>query len=156
METENPKVLDASVVEQVLSEIAQERKDAHDALVKAEKAMTDQIDAINEDSRAIIVDLNDALANLKAHQRFKGRLPQQTFDAMSREFEKARDSAQAAHTKASKDAQERIAPFQAVIKAHADKCRELAVEWNGHVRIAKAAGVDLTAFWTPEAPLQVA
>lgn len=145
------QTLDDNVVATVLAEISEERKQAHADLAAAEKAVIDLVNDINDSGRPVVQALQDAEADLKAHARFEKRMPKAAFDAKNRVLTKAAEEARAAHAKLQRDANERLqAPREAAVQ-QAESCRELAREWNAHLRLAKASGVDVAAYWTPEA-----
>lgn len=145
-----PKSIDASVVQEVLDEISKARREAHADFNRVTRDLQAKIQQVNEDDRPVAVAYQDAQADLAAHARFEARMKRQDFDARKRLLERSLADAQAAFRAAQRRAEEAIAPLTERQKAAAAKCQELAREWAAHQRIAKAAGVDLKAYWTPE------
>lgn len=153
METEtNAKTM----IEAVLTEISSDRRTAHAALKAIEKEASTQIDAINERDATVVKALADAQADLRAHMRFEKRMPKQAFDEKRRIIDVALAEAQANHTAASKKARDELAPIQERAEAAQKRIAELAREWQAHLRLAKAADVDVARYWTPENPEPVA
>lgn len=146
--------LDAGVVAAVLDEISKERRKAHEDLKGREKALQDAVDDLNDKGRPAGNAKIEADADLKAHARFEGKMPKQTYDARLRELTKAAEDAAAKWKRVQRDAQDIIAPLQEAVNKQLESCRELAREWNAHLRLAKASGVDVAAYWTPEAKVQ--
>lgn len=142
--------IDASVVEHVLREISAERKAAYEALMASDKEMQAEVAAINEENKEVVIALNDATTDLKAHERFEAHLTKQAFDQRKRELTKALDEAKAAHEAASKAVNERLAPLRQKQQQLIEQSKTLTGEWNSHLRLAKACNVDLKQFWSPE------
>lgn len=145
--------VEASVIREVLGEIARERREVHDDLRYAQEALQDLVASINRDNQAIVTALNEAEADLQAHKRYEGKVSQQDYDSRRRVLERARDDARADHEAASKDAQKRVSPKQERLRALNERAQRLLHEWQSQERLARAAGVDLRAYWTPENPV---
>ncbi len=145
------KPMDAGIVEAVLAEIADERKAAHEALRAAEADVMKCVEAVNEGARSVVLALQEAEADVKAHARFEKRMPRAAYDVRLRDLNAVLEACRAKHAAASKDANEKITPLRAASEAAMAKCRDLAREWTSHLRFAKAAGVNVEAYWTPEA-----
>lgn len=147
-EPQTPKDL----VQQVLEETANDRRAAHADFNKATRDLQARIDQINEDTAHLGRALANARADVAAHARFEKRMKRQDWDTKKRLLDAALADAQAEFRAAQRKGQEAVAPLQERQNAAAAKCKALADEWQAHQRIAKATGVDATAYWTPENP----
>ncbi len=142
--------LDASIVEKVLDAVAKERQDAHDALDAANAALNAAAKRENAALAPLGQAFADASAAMAAHVRYEALLPRQDWDAMKRTLQAGLDEATTSRDDAIEAAERRLAAPRRKAKTLLDRCRLLAEEWGRHERIAKASGVDLNAYWTPE------
>ena len=149
------KPMDASVIEQVLDEISKERKAAHADFTAAAAALTDKLEELNSGVLPLARTVDECDADLRAHDRFKERISTQVFDEGRRVLVANLDAAKVAHKKAMRDGKEVLAPFEERHKVILEKCRSLASEWDAHQRMARAAGVKVDRFWTPEGKVLV-
>ncbi len=154
--TETPKSVDASVVEDVLAEISRDRRAAHADLDRVVREMQNHLAAVNEANQAVVIADIEAEADVKAHQRFEKRMKRPDFDARKRVLDRVRADAQAKLRAARQKVETDVAPYQHRLQAAQQKVKELAQEWAAHQRIAKAAGVDVAAYWTPESGVPAA
>lgn len=136
----------------VLQEIASDRKNNFEDHKKLLKDYSDQIEAINTRDAALVEEYGEAKASLKSVERFEKHVSKQDFDQMRRDAQAIFDEVAARHKIASKKATEELAPLQERIQASQTRSQELTAEWNSYRRIAKAADIDLSQFWTPENP----
>lgn len=152
--TEELNSMQSLVVEKVLHEISQERRIAHEDVRAAIAALRDAMEELNLDpsnvqaaEAATVAD-----ADLRAHHRFKGHMPQQAYDQRKLILERAHHDAQAAIRARRKAAEAALAPLQERLQSAQARVAELNQEWGAHQRIARAAGIDLAKYWTPENP----
>lgn len=142
----------AEVVRGVLGEIATERRQAYADVQRRARALRTHVASVDADPEAqrIVREADEAEMDVKAHERYEGKM-----DAQEYGVEKERLAAIAADAKAAlvvlqKKEAERVAPIEEALRAAQQKAVLLDREWAGHLRIARASGVDLKEYWTPE------
>lgn len=143
-------MMKTDLMEKVLREISQEREQVDTDWREACRKAEDLVEATNEENRGIVKEKTDTEADVRAFERYEGRLAKQEYDAEHRRLVKVRDEAKARFTASEKQFKERIAPLQERITHLQTKAAELKKEWEAHLRLAKASGVDAKKYWTPE------
>lgn len=142
----------AEVVRGVLGEIATDRREAYAEVQRRVRALRAHIASVDADPEAqrIVQEAEAAEDDVKAHARYEGKTDAQAFGAEKARLDARLTTARAALVALQKREQERVAPLDEAVKAAQGKAVELDREWRGHLRVAKASGVDLKAYWTPE------
>jgi hypothetical protein len=141
---------DATVVAKVLQEVSEERRRVH---LEGDAAFNDyQVRNAKwqERLKPLQKPLLDADADLKAHERYKGQVPEQQWAATQRDLLKAKQRADTPFQRAMEQARKDLLPLRQRMDKAAQRAQELAKEWEYHSRLGRAAGVDQDQFWTPE------
>lgn len=142
--------LDAGVVAKVLVEVSAERKRVHE---EGEVAFMDfrvRNAGWQERLKPLQQPVQDAEADLKAHERYKGQVPEQQWAATQRDLLKAKTRAEGPFQKAMEQARKELLPIRQRMDRAAARANELQKEWEYHARVGRAAGCDLSVYWTPE------
>lgn len=145
--------ISADTLREVLQQISDERRAAHASLDEAGRQLVLRRLAHARTIQEHAEHLADAKAAHAAHQRYKGKKPEQEWAAEERDFLAVVRTAQDNLDRVQYDQNREIGPESALQRAvgeAASKVDALRREWEMQARLAQAAGVDTAAFWTPE------
>lgn|SRR3990167_9363889 len=148
-----PLSVGAEVQATVLAEVSEERlrltrqRADHNKLVA--KTMGEIEERLQPFSTAVI----EANAELARVDRYRGKVAERDYAKMRSPVVKRQKEAEAALREQRRIVEPEVQEANAEGRRIADRLQQLAMEWQVHERVARAAGIDVDAYWVPGKPL---
>lgn len=176
-ESDGGGIVDASVIQDVLHEVEQERIQAHRNLQSAQEARNGLVERFNEKLETLGVLKQKFTSARNTIQRYEDRdevSPQQVdeirrqqladlredpdvnldeHDLPLPDFEQAQQEVEDSADSTLNRFQERRQQAEQRIQEARQEAGQADEDWNREARLARAAGVNLDPYWTPDEPL---
>lgn len=145
-----PAKVNPERVRAVLDEVSLERLANARRIQKLEADLQAKNRVRSERLRPLMKNLEDATADVKAHDRYKHKMVEAEWAEERRDMLAAQAEAQKQLDAEREATVKEMQPIQAALQPLYEKANDLSREWESHRRRAEKAGVELADFWTPE------
>lgn len=145
-----PAKVNPERVRAVLEEVSLERLANARKIQKLETDLQAKNKVRSERLRPLMTALDEAKADLAAHDRYKHKMVEAEWAEERRDLLAAQDAAQKGLDTEREATVKEMQPIQVALQPLYEKANNLSREWTSHTRRAEKAGVDVAEFWTPE------
>lgn len=145
-----PSRLNPERIRAVLDEVSLERLANARRIQRLNADLQAKNTVRSERLRPLMAALDEARADVAAHDRYKHKLVEAEWAEERRDLLAAQEAAQKALDVEREAAIKEMQPIQGALQPLHEKANNLAREWTSHTRRAEKAGVDVAEYWTPE------